>query len=144
MTTHPERRPASGDGDPLDSVEPRVPRFVSGVTLILGIWLMLVPLMWSYGDAEVGFDAQWNDVLIGLAVTLIGLVCLTRPVRSVAVSMVLFVLGVWLVAAPLVIAYGLGDDSTLATVNDTIIGAAIAVLSVIAHEREMTAVSRKG
>jgi hypothetical protein len=114
---------------------PAFTRFVGGVMLVLGIWLTLAPAMWNYGVAGDGFDAQWNDVLVGIAVLLSGLIRMARPVRSVTVSMISFMLGSWLVVAPLALAYGFDEDSTLATVNDIIVGAVIAVSSIFGHQR---------
>ncbi len=154
MTTHREQRAASDDGYPLGSVDrsqrdpdrapgrwrqrmqgPSLTRFIGGVILVLGIWLTLAPAMWSYGITGDGFDARWNDVLVGIAVILSGLIRMARPVRSATVSMVSFMLGAWLVVAPLTLSYGFGEDSTLATVNDIIVGAVVAVLSIFGHQR---------
>ncbi|MDQ3764537.1 MAG: SPW repeat protein [Actinomycetota bacterium] len=116
---------------------PAFTRFIGGVILVLGIWLTLASAMWSYGIAGDGdgFDARWNDVLVGIAVILSGLIRMAHPVRSATISMVSFMLGAWLVVAPLALSYGFGEDSTLATVNDIIVGAAIAVLSIFGHQR---------
>jgi SPW repeat len=114
---------------------PAFTRFIGGAILVLGIWLTLASAMWSYGITGDGFDAWWNDVLVGTAVILSGLIRMAHPVRSATVSMVSFMLGAWLVVAPLALSYGFGEDSTLATVNDIIVGAVIAVLSIFGHHR---------
>lgn len=39
---------------------PQLPGLISGVTLMLGIWLVATPLLWAYGDTGGGFDARWT------------------------------------------------------------------------------------
>ena len=146
MTNHRERRPAAGDGYPLDSViahsatpnwlaasgrwrqrmqEPSLTKFLGGLIQVLGIWLTLVPVMWNYDIAGDGFDAPWSDVLVGIAVIIVGLIRAAHPGRSVAASMVSFMLGAWLVLAPLTLAYVFNVNSTLAAINDIVAGAVI-------------------
>lgn len=167
MTTHHERDLGGGRGDPLgrhDATEPthrepepsappstwqqrvpgpQIPGLVGGVTLILGIWLMLAPLMWSYGDAATGFDARWNDALAGLVIAATGLARLTRPIRLMPVTVLSFLLGVWLVIAPFVLAYGFGEDSTRAAISDIVVGLIVAALAVLGYVNgRVTALTR--
>ena len=143
MTTHRERRPAAGDGYPLGSViahsatpnwiaasgrwqrmqEPSLTKFLGGLFLVLTIWLTFAPVMWSYDVAGDGFDAPWNDVLVGIAVIIVGLTRAVHPVRSVAASIASFMLGAWLILAPLTLAYGFNANSALAAINDIAVGA---------------------
>ena len=160
MTTHRERLPAAGDGYPLGSAiahsatpnwiaasgrwrqcmqEPSLTKLLDGLILVLGTWLTLVPAMWNYDIAGDGFDAPWNDVLVGIAVIIVGLTRTAHPVRSVAVSIASFMLGAWLVLAPLTLAYGFNSNSALAAINDIVVGAVIAVSFIFQHNAHRTA-----
>jgi hypothetical protein len=101
-----------------------------GLVLLLGIWLAAAPLTWTYGDAGSWLDARWNDVLAGAVLAAIGAIRLIRPLLPTTTSIVSATLGIWLVIAPFVAGYGFGADSTPATVNDVLVGAAVAVLAV--------------
>jgi peptidoglycan/LPS O-acetylase OafA/YrhL len=120
---------------------PQVPGLVSGVTLLLGMWLVAVPFAWTYGATEGGFDARWNDVLTGLAVAAVGLVRLTRRVRLVTASALGVLLGGWLIIAPFLLDYGFGADSTRATVNDVLVGVTIAGLVILGFHHARNAVT---
>ena len=109
---------------------PSLTRFIGGLILVLGIWLTLVPVMWSYDVAGDGFDAPWSDVLVGILVIIVGLIRAAHPGRSVAVSMASFMLSAWLVLAQLTLAYGVNANSALAAINDIAVGAVIAVLFI--------------
>lgn len=112
---------------------PQLPGLISGVTLMLGIWLAATPLVWAYGDTDGGFDARRNDALVGLALTAVGVARLTRPVRLVTATVVGGLLGGWLIIAPFLLHYGFGPDSTRATLNDVLVGLVVAGLSVIGY-----------
>jgi hypothetical protein len=124
---------------------PKLPGLISGVTLLLGIWLAATPLLWAYGDTGGGFDARWNDALVGLALTALGVARLTRPVRLMSTTTVGGLLGGWLIIAPLLLGYGFGPDSTRATLNDMLVGVIVAGLSVIGYlsAREATPTGRR-
>ena len=100
---------------------------------MLGIWLAATPLLWTYGDTSGGFDARWNDALVGLALTSVGVARLTRPVRLVTATAVGGLLGGWLTIAPFLLGYGFGPDSTRATLNDMLVGMIVAALTVIGY-----------
>jgi hypothetical protein len=51
---------------------PQLPGFVSAVTLVAGIWLLLAPVVWDYGNTAGRFDAQRNALLTGLLLTAVG------------------------------------------------------------------------
>lgn len=98
-------------------------RWVSGVNVLAGIWLVLAPFVLQLDVAA----ARWNDVLIGLAVLILALVRERKPLRSRAVSWINMVLGVWLVLAPFVLGYG---DARTAAGNDVVVGIIIVVFAL--------------
>jgi hypothetical protein len=112
---------------------PQLPGLISGVTLLAGIWLVLAPYVWSYGDTGGGFDARWNDVLTGVAVAAAGYARLARPVRLITVTVVSVVFGVWLAIAPFALEYNLGADPTRATVNDVLVGTLVTGLALVGY-----------
>jgi hypothetical protein len=64
----------------------------SGITGVLGAWLVVAPFVLGYGDSAADRAARWNDVAIGVAVVVLTLAGLattrtrsradTVPVRS--------------------------------------------------------------
>jgi len=112
---------------------PQLPGLISGVTLMLGIWLAATPQLWAYGDTGGGFDARRNDAFVGLALTALGVARLARPIRLVTATVVGGLLGGWLIIAPFLLGYGFGPDSTRATLNDMLVGLIVAALSVIGY-----------
>ncbi|SDD38924.1 SPW repeat domain-containing protein [Actinokineospora iranica] len=111
---------------------PQLPGLVSGVTLVLGCGLVVLSLHGDYGT-PTGFDAPWNDRIAGLAAAALGLVRVMRKTTLLAATTLGAVLGIWLLTAPMLVDYGFGVESTLATGADVVAGVAIASLSVLGH-----------
>jgi hypothetical protein len=101
------------------------------MVLLLGIWLITVPLAWAYGGSESWLDAKWNDMIVGIALASIGLIRLIRPVLPATTPILVTTLGIWLITAPLLAGYGFGADSTPATVNDVLAGTIATSLGVL-------------
>lgn len=112
---------------------PQVQGLVSGVTLLSGCWLATGPLLWTYDTSIGGLDARWNQVVVGLALIILGVVRLIRPMRLVTVTVSGGMLGLWLMIAPFVLDYGLGADSIRATVMDLLLGALVAGLALLSY-----------
>lgn len=112
---------------------PQLPGLVSGVLLASGVWLVLAPFVLSYGSTGSGFGARWNDVLVGLALTATAVARLTGAVRLGVASAVPLLLGLWLLMAPLVLAYGLRAGSTQATLNDMVVGLLVAAMATLGY-----------
>lgn len=112
---------------------PQLPGLVTGITLMLGVWLVLAPTFWTYGDTGGGFDARVNDVLAGVAVTALAVARLAGPVRLIAVTGAGVLLGGWLIVAPFLLEYGFGADSTSATINDVVVGVNLVGLTVLGY-----------
>lgn len=108
----------------------QVPGLVSGVVLVLGCWLVMFSLIGVYG-ADRGFDAPWNDRLVGASAVGLGLVRVTGRIRLRTATALAGVLGVWLLVAPFVLDYGFGADTALAMLVNAVAGTAIATLALI-------------
>jgi hypothetical protein len=122
---------------------PQLPGFVSAVTLIFGVWLLLAPAVWDYGDTGGGFDARWNALLTGLLVTIVGVARLARWIPVGVASLLALLAGGWLFVAPFALAYGFGADSTRATLNDVLIGTTLIVVTLLGHtSARMTVTNR--
>jgi len=122
---------------------PQLPGFVTGVTLLAGLWLLLAPAVLGYRDTGGGFDARSNDLLIGLVLTVVGLARLSGRVRLAAATAPALACGLWLIIAPFALAYGLGANSSAATANDMLLGLMIGVVTVVGHaSARMTVATR--
>jgi hypothetical protein len=104
-------------------------RRIPGLVLLLGIWLVVVQLSWTYGDSGSWLDARWNDMLVGMGLVAISIGRLIHPILPTATPIVTTTLGMWLVIAPFLAGYGFGADSTPATVNDVLVGAVVTGLA---------------
>lgn len=84
-------------------------RLVSGVNLLLGLWLVLSPWVLRYSNETT---ATWNQVLVGALVMVLAAVRAARPRATPQVSWANLVLGVWLAVAPFVLVEGpaAGDE----------------------------------
>lgn len=98
-------------------------RWVSGVNVLAGVWLMLAP--WILGYSEVT-AAVANDIIIGLAVFVLALVREGKPLEYEGLSWTNFVLGLWLLVAPFVAGYG---DVGAAVGNDITLGIVIVIFA---------------
>jgi hypothetical protein len=122
---------------------PQLPGLVTGVLLLAGCWLMLAPAVLDYADAGGGFGARWNDLLVGLVLAVVAIGRLTGVARLGLASAVPLVLGLWLMIAPLVLAYGLGPNSSRATVNDMIVGVLVAGIAAVGYVSGRMAVATR-
>lgn len=68
---------------------------VSGIVILLGLWLVVSPVVLGYGSA----DATWNPVACGVAAIVLALGQAVSRVRSAALGWVLMAVGVWLFAS---------------------------------------------
>lgn len=112
---------------------PQLPGLVTGITLMLGVWLVVAPSFWTYGDTGGGFDARSNDLLAGVAVTALAVARLVGSARLVTVTGAGLLLGGWLILAPFLLEYGFGADSTRATLSDVVVGVNLVGLTVLSY-----------
>jgi hypothetical protein len=115
----PQRRNASGRLRVL---------MASLLMLALGVWLMITAFLWTRG-AVGGFDAAWNDFVVGTAITVLAALRLFVPARFDVLPVVAVLLGLWQIAAPFVLDFTAAAGASAATWNSFIAGALVAVLA---------------
>jgi hypothetical protein len=108
--------------------------------IILGVWLLMSPLTFSYGIGTVassgGRDVwlilsqrisfmKWSDILSGLALIFFGWRSLT-PNRPVSLWIACFI-GIWLNIAPVIF----WAPTAAAYMNDTLVGALVIGLTIL-------------
>lgn len=108
--------------------------------ILLGIWMILAPLTFSYGKsvvepgggrsvwlplAERILAMKWSDIISGILLVFFGWRSL-KPNRPVSVWIICFI-GVWISLAPLIF----WSPSAAAYLNDTLVGMLIISLSVL-------------
>lgn len=107
-------------------------RVASALNVIAGLWLIAAP--WVLGYAAIN-TAMWNDLVVGILVTGLAAVRLFAPTRHSGVSWANVVLGVWLLAAPFVLAYGSElTGAGAAFWNDIIVGCAIILFGALSGD----------
>lgn len=111
---------------------PQLPGFVSGVTLLLGVWLVLAPFVWEY-DIDALVDARWHDTLVGSALAVVGYIRLTRPIRLIPVTVAGLVLGVWLTIAPFALAFDVVSDGMRVVLSEVIVGVVVTSLTLVGY-----------
>lgn len=102
-------------------------QLASGLNVIAGIWLFLAPFALGYRDTSG--NAMWNDLIIGASVVVLALMRVMSPRATAELSWVNFVLGAWLVVAPLVLNYNDARVTVAPTLNDIILGLIILALA---------------
>lgn len=112
------KRSRTAYGRPLSQLA-RVP---SLVTLIAGLWLVVAPFVLDYGEAVTWVDGYWNDVLAGIAITVVSATRVVTPLYTAPLSLITAALGVWLIVAPFALGYNVNGDSPAATTNDIATG----------------------
>lgn len=129
----PMRVGSTGFGrDPLDERDPHARPAVSWrteltasglVNVLLGLWLAVSPLVLGYTERDPG----WHDALAGLAIAVIAATRLSTRPWVAALGWLNAALGIWLVAAASWLA-----ESTVASWNEAIVGALVAIVAALA------------
>ena len=118
--------------DPLDERDPharpaaswRTELRASGlVNVLLGLWLAVSPLVLGYTES----DPARHDTLGGVAIAVIAATRLSTLPWVAALGWLNAALGMWLVAAALWLA-----ESTVASWNEAIVGALVAIVAALA------------
>jgi hypothetical protein len=137
----PDRTAQPGYGEPIPytgrAYPPRsanVAAAAAAVNLVLGVWLILAPMVL---DHERGSPPYWNDLAVGWAVLLLSVTRMAMPVALARLGWLVAFIGLWLVAAPFVLGYGAA--TTAATVNDVVVGLAVASLALLGTRTGMQA-----
>jgi hypothetical protein len=97
-------------------------KIASGLNVLLGLWLLVAPFLLGYGNIAA---AMWNDVIVGGLVLILAGVRVWKPAHNRWLSWTNVLLGLWLLAAPFILAY---SEVAAAMWNDIIVGIGIAVL----------------
>jgi len=92
------------------------------VTTIVGVWLIFSPEALGYGPG----DATWNPVVGGVLVVFFSIVRLLGSWRTLALGLVLFIIGAWLAVSSFILDAPIGGQ-----VNQGGFGAIIALLSLV-------------
>jgi len=78
-------------------------RGASGLNIILGIWLIISP--WVLGYSGLSWPL-WNNVACGILIALLAAARIWSPGTGPGVSWVIALLGIWLIVASFIWAYG--------------------------------------
>lgn len=99
-------------------------RTVSGIDIVLGLWLVISPFILGYGNLAT---PMWNSVIVGIAVAALAA---SRTggegYRRAWPSWVNVVLGVWLIFSPFILGFA---EVNAALWNNIILGIGVAVLA---------------
>lgn len=115
---------------------PRTPRRyaiaarLSSGAFLLGLWLVVSPFALGYGVVGTWFTGHGNEVVTGIVVVVVALTGAMAPADARWSGPVLVAAGAWLAAAPWLIGYRDQVDPTAATVNDLVVGGAVALVGV--------------
>jgi hypothetical protein len=112
-------------------------QWTSGINIIAGLWLIIAPFLLGYDAIQA---ALWNDVIVGIIVAAFAVARVARPLMNPGLSWINALLGLWLIVAPFVLAYGGGIEgealapegaiggAQTAMWNDIIVGVIVLVL----------------
>lgn len=100
-------------------------RVASGLTAVLGAWLVVAP--WFYGFAAEQREAKPFVIATGCAIGVLAVLRYLWPREGIALSWANLLLGGWLLLAPWARGYETEADRFW---NSTIVGTAVIVLSV--------------
>lgn len=111
---------------------------VDGLVLLTGLYLAISP--WVVGFATTAPRLAANDLILGLAVAVIGLGLAQRPLVMYRLSWAMVGIGLWTIISPW--ATRSAYDNTGATVNNVITGAITTLLALCAVAMLMSATRR--
>ena len=119
-------------------------KWVSALVALIGLWLIVEPFLFEMNAANF-----WNDIIIGVALVVLGAYNYYRRaderLGSVAVGVFVALLGLWMIAAPFVFGTDLGvtEATGLAFWNDVVVGALVLILGAYsAYEARDTDVAQ--
>lgn len=124
---------ADAQSDSLESV-----RVASGISTLIGMWLVVSPWFWLEGTASGNTWSLWNNLLLGTTVALLGMIRFNTPERLAVLSYITAALGVWFTLSPWIYGYA-GNDGRLW--NGLVSGFAILALALFSGR--LTAARRR-
>jgi SPW repeat len=109
-------------------------RLASGVNVLAGLWLVCSPWLLPYISSHIsGVPFNNMDMIVGLLMVVLGLIRVSEPDCTAALSGINFALGLWTLLSAW--AYGLTTDSTY---TDSRILIGIVVMLFAASSTTMT------
>jgi SPW repeat len=114
-------------------------QWISGINVVAGLWLIIAPFVLGYDEIRA---ALWNDVLVGIIVAAFAMARVAGPLQHPGLSWINALLGLWLIVAPFLLAYGGPLEAEAPAVegaigaaeaamwNDIIVGVIILVLGI--------------
>ncbi|MEZ4869293.1 MAG: SPW repeat protein [Caldilineaceae bacterium] len=99
-------------------------RTASGVNVVLGLWLIISPWIFSYAALN---GALWNSIIVGIIVVVLAGIRVANVMQYTWLSWINLILGLWIIISPWVYNYA---TLTGATWNSVIVGIIIAALSI--------------
>lgn len=112
-------------------------RFASIGNVLTGLWMIAAPFVLNF---EQNNAAQWNHIIVGLAVAAMAGIRASDPDHREGISWVNVALGVWMIAAPFILDYAAIEQAQM---NSIIVGAIVLALAAFswyetkrAHERQ--------
>lgn len=104
-------------------------KYASGLNVIAGLWLIIAPWVLGYSELTA---VLWNDMIVGVLIAIFAGIRFAKPLRRQGISWINLVLGIWLIAASVVLPHGVGvvTEGALAFWNDIILGSIVVILSI--------------
>lgn len=96
-------------------------RVLSGINLVLGLWLIIAPWVLHFGNAWI----SWDTSIAGIVIAIFAWARLSGSWGTTWLSWVNAVLGIWVAISPWVFA----THSTVTYWNDVAVGIAIFILA---------------
>ena len=97
-------------------------KFASGVNIVLGAWMVIASWILGYSGVTA---ALWNDIIVGVIVLILAWAREANPGGIAAMSWINALLGLWLIAAPFVLAF---SNQPTALWNNIVVGILVAFL----------------
>ncbi|HVS72296.1 MAG TPA: SPW repeat protein [Phycisphaerae bacterium] len=95
----------------------------SGLDVLAAIWLLISPFVLGFGNLG---NAAGNNVILGIIIGILALIRLFNPVRTVGVSWLNVILGIWVIISPWVLGF---DGNATAMTNNVIVGIIVIILA---------------
>jgi hypothetical protein len=102
-------------------------RVATGLSVLAGLWVLVSPFILGYSDQSMADEnsALWNDVVLGIAVAVLGAIMFFTSARYGWVGWISAILGLWLLISPWVLNF---SDNNSALWNNVVFGVVAIVL----------------